>query len=133
MTNRYMAHRNQLANTNNMYQGDAKKVLCVCSAGMLRSPTMANVLHMTFGYNTRACGSAMNFALIPITEALIYWADEMVFSDQDAFDELINEAKEDIEETSTPCIILDIPDNYDYDNEDLKDIILFNYSSKPRT
>ena len=48
---------NRLGNSRNIYQGKDKRVLCVCSAGLLRSPTAANVLHKEFGYNTRACGS----------------------------------------------------------------------------
>ena len=41
---------NQLANINNPYQGKSKKVLCLCSAGLLRSPTAANVLHREFEF-----------------------------------------------------------------------------------
>ena len=71
------ASRNQLGNTRNMYQGPAKKVLCVCSAGLLRSPTMAQVLAERMGYNTRACGTSQEYALIPVTEALLFWAEEI--------------------------------------------------------
>lgn len=71
------AKRNQLGNTTNPYQGPAKKVLCVCSAGLLRSPTMAQVLAERVGYNTRACGTSQEYALIPVTEALLFWADEI--------------------------------------------------------
>ena len=77
------ATRNQLSNVSNYFQGNAKKVLCVCSAGLLRSPTVANVLHQELGYNTRAVGTAKEYALIPITEALVAWADEIVFVDED--------------------------------------------------
>ncbi len=41
-----MINRNRWGNIDNPYQGSAKKVLCVCSAGMLRSPTAANVLYV---------------------------------------------------------------------------------------
>ncbi len=71
---------NQLANINNPYQGKSKKVLCLCSAGLLRSPTAANVLHREFGFNTRSAG-VMDYALIPLSEALFLWADEVLVMD----------------------------------------------------
>ena len=61
---------------NNPYQGTDKKVLFVCSAGLLRSATAARIF--ADKYNTRAAGSA-SYALIPISPNLIAWADEIVF------------------------------------------------------
>ena len=69
---------NRLHNCTNPYQGKTKKVLCVCSAGLLRSPTAAVVLNREYGYNTRACGIDSSFALIPFDEVLAHWADEIV-------------------------------------------------------
>lgn len=69
---------NRIWNVNNPYQGEAHKVLCVCSAGLLRSPTAANVLHKEFGYNTRSCGSDTDHALVPLDSVLCEWADEIV-------------------------------------------------------
>ena len=40
----------------NPYQGDRRRILFVCSAGLLRSPTGAHVGSVR-GYNTRAAGS----------------------------------------------------------------------------
>ena len=74
---------NRLYNCKNPYQGDAKKVLCVCSAGLLRSPTAAVVLNREYGYNTRACGTEVGHALIPLDETLMHWADEIVVMDRD--------------------------------------------------
>lgn len=65
-----------MANVKNPYQGDATKALCVCSAGLLRSPSIARFLNGK-GYNTRACGIAFDYALIPISHALLEWADEI--------------------------------------------------------
>src|SRR5574343_525749 len=101
--------RNQLANITNPYQTKAKRVLCVCSAGLLRSPTMANTLHKEYGYNTRACGSCVEFALIPISEALVYWADEIVFVNKDN--------------------ILDLPDQFCWNEGQLVEIIKEQYRS----
>ena len=65
--------KNALWNCKNPYQGRDKRVLCVCSAGLLRSPTIAKVLVMN-GYNTRSCG-CRDYALIQIDNVLIEWAD----------------------------------------------------------
>ena len=83
MTAKYQSNtRNQLANVTNPYQSDSTKALCVCSAGLLRSPTIAKFLSEK-GYNTRACGTSMDYALIPISHALVEWADEIhVVSEQ---------------------------------------------------
>lgn len=125
----YEITRNQHNVCLNAYQGDAKKVVCVCSAGVLRSPTMASVLNQSLGYNTRAVGTAIGFALIPLTEALICWADEIVFTDFDTFDTLDIVIKEDIEEYGCKVTLLDIPDDYDYNDPVLRDVIIQQYAT----
>ena len=67
--------RNQEGVVFNRYQGDAVKALFVCSAGILRSPTAALHFAKTKGWNTRAVGDNKEFALIPVSEALMRWAD----------------------------------------------------------
>jgi len=67
---------NQLGNSKNPYQGTAVKALCICSAGLLRSPTIAKYLTVK-GYNTRAVGIAEDYALVPLSTALVNWADEI--------------------------------------------------------
>lgn len=116
--------RNQLGNVKNPYQGTAKKVLCVCSAGLLRSPTMANVLHRAYGYNTRSCGVAVEYALIPISEALVSWADEVVFASS-AHWQAVMEEKIFIGKNIT---ILDIPDEYEYNDFALNNLICEQYA-----
>lgn len=85
---------NQIANTQNPYQGKSVKALCVCSAGLLRSPTIAKVLTER-GYNTRAAGMSQEYALIPVTPALIAWADEIhvVAEQESALRNAVEEAK----------------------------------------
>lgn len=61
---------------NNVYQGTDKRVLFVCSAGILRSATGARIYANK--YNTRCAGSE-SYALIPVTGNLLIWADEIVF------------------------------------------------------
>lgn len=62
---------------NNPYQGNDKRLLFVCSAGLLRSATAAN-LFAKKGFNTRSCGSA-RYALIPFSENLKEWAHKIIF------------------------------------------------------
>lgn len=61
----------------NPFQGEDKKVLFVCSAGILRSATAARLY--AHKYNTRCAGTGLEFALIPLTDTLMEWADEIVF------------------------------------------------------
>lgn len=114
---------NQMANARNEFQGDAKRVLCVCSAGLLRSPTLANVLNKEFGYNTRAVGSCQEYALIHITSVLVYWANEIVFIEEENKQE--SEQYTSLEDEN--YFVLGIPDNFPYNDEVLKKILLSKY------
>lgn len=119
---------NQIANTQNPYQGDAVKALCVCSAGLLRSPTIAKVLTER-GYNTRAAGMSQEYALIPVTPALIAWADEIhvVAEQEDALLDAILEARESIGgfvNYKEPVVhVYNIPDMYATFDPDLIQMI----------
>ena len=101
----------------NSYQGDYKRVLTVCSANMLRSPTIALVLSMPpYDYNTRSAGTH-SFALIPVTEDLLMWADEIVCADTEhAIDVRDKMMKYQLDK---PIVNLRIPDNYEYRNPEL--------------
>lgn len=98
---------------NNPYQGDATRILFVCSAGLLRSPTGAAV-GVKRGYNTRSCGSA-NYALIPLSVNLIKWANHIVFVNQINYHQSIKDFKKVgyDEIIKSKAIVLDIPDRYD--------------------
>ena len=101
----------------NSYQGDYKRVLTVCSANMLRSPTMAVVLSMPpYDYNTRSAGTS-SFALIPVTEDLLIWADEIVCADTEHALIIRNKLME--YQLDKPIVNLRIPDNYEYRNPEL--------------
>ena len=121
--------RNQLSNVGNQFQGKAKKVLAVCSAGLLRSPTLANVLHRQYGFNTRAVGSCKEFALIPISQALIWWADEIVFVNQENFDDLDEEEKEEIESVGVKVTVLNILDDFNWNDPELQALLLQEYDN----
>jgi len=56
-----------------------KRVLCVCSAGLIRSATAAVVLSQEpFSFNTRCAGENNEYGLILLDPVLIEWADEFV-------------------------------------------------------
>lgn len=100
----------RIENATNPYQGAYKKVLCVCSAGILRSPTAAMVLtQKPFGYNTRAAGIEETYALIIVDKVLLAWADEIICMTKEQQLRLC-------EMTTKPVYCLDIEDNFEYRN-----------------
>ena len=112
----------------NSYQGDYKRVLTVCSANMLRSPTMAHVLSAEpYNFNTRSAGTA-GFALIPVTEDLLMWADEVVCADTEhalyVRDKMIQYALD------KPIVNLNLPDIYEYRNSKLIELIKERYEQR---
>ena len=127
---------NALHNVTNPYQGKDKRVLCLCSASILRSPSCAIVLHNKYGYNTRSAGVS-DYALIPVSTALLEWADEIVCVEQEIEMQLMNDiqllvnqglwVEEDIDQIRQKTITLDIPDTFDYMNPTLQRIIIEQY------
>lgn len=117
---------NALNVARNPFQGQAKKVLCVCSAGVLRSPTAAIVLQREYGYNTRAAGADEEFALIPVTDVLIHWADEIVFMEQHHK----SSVGYDFDLSRKDTVVLGIPDCYEYMSEELQSLIKYSYESQ---
>lgn len=123
-----MIKRNQLGVLFNAYQGKHKKVLTVCSAGCLRSPTAAHILSSEpFNFNTRCAGTSQEYAIIPITDALIVWADVILCMDefqQRQINEMQNKLAAEYEAFDYKQVInLDIPDNFDYRNPKLVEIM----------
>ena len=120
--------RNQLYNVTNEAQGKTKKVLTVCSAGLLRSATLQNFLIKEYGYNVRNCGTVESYALIPISEALILWADEIVFVNQENYEMVEKDLKE--MNALGKCYVLDIPDRYNFNHPDLVEECKKQYADK---
>jgi predicted protein tyrosine phosphatase len=119
-----MSDMNRMYNAKNPYQKDFKKVLCVCSAGLLRSPTTAVVLAgEPFNYNTRAVGIDEGHALIPISDVLVHWADEIVVMNED----IRNRIEASYPKFSGDIINLDIEDNYAYRDKELIERINVQY------
>ena len=123
-----MSFYNRIGNVSNKFQGDTKKVLCVCSAGLLRSPTMAVVLSQEpYNYNTRAAGLSKEYALIPVDEVLLHWADEIVCAESWMAQE-IEEMLTTLNLQHKDLIALDIPDQYEYRHPKLVEMIKEEYN-----
>lgn len=108
---------------NNQYQGSGKRLLFVCSAGLLRSPTAADVA-TRMGFNARSCGSS-NYALIPLSVNLILWADSIVFVEQSNYEEAVGtftpvDYHEDI---ISKAVVWNLPDEYERNDTWLVDRI----------
>lgn len=126
MSNEFLMNR--LANCHNRFQGEAKRVLCVCSAGLLRSPTAAVVLSQEpYNYNTRAAGLVPEFALIPVDNVLLEWADEIVCMTDDQAGELSI-----IVPDGKRIVSLDIEDNYGYRDPELIRLIKEKYEDRTK-
>lgn len=112
----------------NRFQGESRKVLCVCSAGCLRSPTAANVLHTEYGYNTRSAGIEEEYAIVPVTARLLMWADEILCMEswqaQEVHEML---AKMDIQRY---VVCLNIEDDFSYMQPELVDLIKQRYTNQ---
>jgi predicted protein tyrosine phosphatase len=126
-----MIKRNQLGVLFNAYQGKHRKVLTVCSAGCLRSPTAAHILSSDpWNFNTRCAGTSSEYAIIPVTEALIVWADVILVMDKfqwnnimDIQNKLAEESSHMFEYEHKPIHNLEIDDIYDYRNPKLVEIM----------
>lgn len=115
----------------NMYQGDAKRVVTVCSANMLRSPTMAEILSRSpFNFNTRSCGTE-SYALIPFTEELAIWADEIVCADTEHAISIRNRLM--TYQIDKPIVCLKIPDIYEFRHPELIKLIKERYKEATNT
>lgn len=112
---------NRINNMANPYQGSATRILCVCSAGLLRSPTLAEQC-IKRGHNARAVGYSKEYALIQLDWAHIYWADLVlcVDSEVDYFVKSYIKQSEYLEESCCDKIkALSIPDIYPFRDEEL--------------
>jgi predicted protein tyrosine phosphatase len=98
-------------------------MLCVCSAGLLRSPTAAYVFSQEpYNYNTRAAGLDVGHALIPVDKVLIAWADLIVCMNEEQKERLTTlavEYKLSTEAHPLPIYSFDIIDNFSYRDERL--------------
>jgi predicted protein tyrosine phosphatase len=121
-------NQNALWNCKNPHQGMFKKVLTVCSAGLLRSPTIAWVLSQEpYNFNTRAAGTG-DYALIQVDDVLLTWADEIVTVDEGKA-KFLKTRLNLLEMFDKPVINLNIPDNYRYRDGELIELIKHAYDN----
>lgn len=99
----------------NPYQGSDKKVVFVCSMGILRSATAARIY--AHKYNTRTAGT-WHDALVPLNPLLIAWADELVFVNKENYEQFINTIDDDIL-ADLKIKVLNIPDQYPHMHPEL--------------
>ena len=102
----------------NPYQGSDKKVVFVCSMGILRSATAARLY--AHKYNTRSAGTWAD-ALVPLTDTLIAWADELVFVNKHNYEQVkkyFADNGTDLHEIAN-VKVLDIPDAYPHMHPEL--------------
>lgn len=119
-----MSEINRIYTAGNPYQKDYKRVLCVCSAGILRSPTAAWVLSQDpYNFNTRSAGAVDDYALIRVDRALIAWADEIVFMEE--HHQLMVSTKFDLNEKAIQ--VLRIGDEFAYRDPGLIQLIKERY------
>jgi predicted protein tyrosine phosphatase len=130
---------NAMHNVTNPYQGKDKRVLCLCSAGILKSARLAQILQQDYNYNTRSAGVA-DYALILVNTALLMWADEIVCVEQEVYNQLMYDIKNTFanEPTQhiaiqTKTIILDIPDIYNRTDFELGELLKEQYEQKRLT
>lgn len=112
----------------NHFQGDVRKVLTVCSACCLRSPTAANVLHTEYGYNTRSAGIEEEYAIVPVTARLLMWADEVVVMESWQAQEIHGMLTQMGIQRYVVC--LNIDDNYSYMQPELVELIKERYEAE---
>lgn len=93
----------------NPFQGDDKKVLFVCSMGILRSATGSRIYGHK--YNTRSAGTHPE-ALTVLTKLQLMWADEIVFVNKENFDEA--DRVHDLSDMMPKIKVLHIPDQFEH-------------------
>lgn len=129
-----MSLRNRLANVDNRFQriDEFTRILCVCSAGLLRSPTIARVLQKDFdNVNVRCAGISDEYALVPVDEALVTWASVIICAEDWHADQIDEKFHHILEEGNkgfnfkkeTPLIALNIPDEFSFADPKLESII----------
>lgn len=92
-----------------------KRALCVCSAGMLRSATLAWILsNDPYNFNVRAAGTE-DFALVPVDKVLLEWADMVFFAEQK------HKAKvfEKFGRLEKPWYVMSVPDDFEFRDPEL--------------
>jgi len=124
----YWQTKERIGNASNRHQGKYKRVLAVCSGGLLRSPTIAHTLAAEpYNYNTRSVGLDPDYALNLVDQVLLEWADEIVCADTE-HEVTVKLKLMDIGITSKPVVNLKLPDVYPYRDRKLVHLIKKRYN-----
>lgn len=108
----YMLHMN----TN---QGEYRRVLFVCTGGILRSATAAHWAAEHMGWNTRSAG-VLAESVPCVSQILVRWADAIYCMEQKHFNELVTRFADDARSKVT---VLNIPDCFNYRDPELQALI----------
>jgi predicted protein tyrosine phosphatase len=117
---------NQLANVNNIYQGSYRRVLFLCSAGLLRSATAAHIFSASpYHWNTRTAGVSSEYALNVASHALLHWADNIICMEPSHISQLgFLHSEEVLDKYRSKIYALNIPDIYPYRDARLIELLL---------
>jgi predicted protein tyrosine phosphatase len=123
-------HKQRIGNASNAYQGSFKRVLCVCSGGLLRSPTAAVVLSQEpYNFNTRAAGLESSYALIKVDTVLLSWADEIVVMEDWMIDSVRAQLEGVLGGKDKDILCLNLPDHFSYRDPELVRLIKERYET----
>ena len=92
-------------------------LLFICSRNQWRSPTAEAIFKNSAAHNARSAGTS-DSARIKVNEAMLHWAD-IIFVMEKKHRQIIKSKFE----VDKNIIVLDIPDEYQYMDEELIDII----------
>jgi len=84
-----------------------------------------------YNFNTRAAGITTEYALIPVDDALLYWADEIVCMSQEhrqQVEVLLKKLFDGAVDEYPPIIVLGIPDSFRYRDPELVKLIKEQYN-----
>lgn len=126
--NSYWQTKERIGNASNKYQGKYKRVLAVCSGGLLRSPTIAHTLASEpYNYNTRSVGTDPDYALNLIDQVVLEWADEIVCANVEHERE-VRRRLEEVGITKKTIVCLKLEDVYPYRDRKLVHLIKKRYN-----
>jgi predicted protein tyrosine phosphatase len=96
---------------------DPMNILFICSRNRLRSPTAERTFYGTPGINVRSAGTAKD-ADNPIARDDIEWADLIIVMERHHRKKILEKFR-----TQTKIITLGIPDNFEFMDPDLIEIL----------
>jgi len=87
-----------------------KKVLCICTANMTRSPACEDILNASKRYEAKSAGIGDN-AIVHVTKELVEWADIIIIITAcERTDKHLTYLKDHFDLTGKELYDLDIPD-----------------------